>query len=169
MLTTPNDPLWRNASRHIANRDDALRAAMQDADTQLRARLGNDPTAWQWGQLHQVTLQNQTLGTAGPAPVQWLLNAGPYPIAGGPDAVDATSWDARDGYAVTMAPSMRMVVDMANLDASQWINQTGESGHAGDGDYADQTPLWLRGQTTQWAFSKAAVDRSARHHLRLLP
>ena len=40
-------------------------------------------------------------------------------VGGGSEVVDATSWDAAgDSYAVTSAPSMRMVVSLADLDAS---------------------------------------------------
>ena len=35
-----------------------------------------------------------------------------------------------EGYEVTAAPSMRMVVSLADLDDSRWINLTGVSGHA---------------------------------------
>ena len=171
MLTNPDDPLWRNASdpRHLTGRDDVLRAALQDADQELRDKLGKDPGSWRWGALHQLTLKNQTLGTGGPAPVQWLLNDGPYDVGGGSEAVDATSWDAGAGYEVTMTPSMRMVVDLAHLDESRWINQSGASGHATSDTYADQTELWLRGDTLPWAFSEPVVTRTADQKLELRP
>ncbi|WP_410585869.1 MFS transporter [Amycolatopsis sp. lyj-23] len=171
MLAKPDDPLWRNATdpRHLSTRDDVLRAALQDADRELRGKLGDDPASWRWGDLHQVTFKNQTLGTGGPAPVQWLLNEGPYPTGGSSEAVDATSWDAGTGYDVTMAPSMRMVVDLADLDGSRWINQSGASGHATAETYADQTALWLRGESLAWPFSAAAVEANTQQKLELRP
>jgi penicillin amidase len=62
-----------------------------------------------------------------------------------------------------------MVVDLADLDRSTWLNLTGASGHPFDGHYSDQTALWRDGRTTPWAFSRAAVRRAARHTLILLP
>ena len=41
------------------------------------------------------------------------------------------------------APSMRMVVSLADLDDSRWINLTGVSGHAFNDHYTDQTDLWV--------------------------
>ena len=49
--------------------------------------------------------------------------------AAAPSIVNATGWDAVEGYDVTAAPSMRMVVSLADFDDSRWINLTGVSGH----------------------------------------
>ena len=64
---------------------------------------------------------------------------GPYQLGGGTSIVDATSWDASEGYAVTSTPSMRMVVDLSDFDKSRWVNLTGVSGHAFSANYTDQT------------------------------
>ena len=60
--------------------------------------------------------------------VRALFNRGPFEVGGGSASVDATSWDAAEGYDVTSAPSMRMVVDLDDLDRSRWVNLTGASG-----------------------------------------
>ena len=170
LLTRPSDPWWANATdpRHLTTRDDVLRAALDDAATELTTRLGPDPAHWRWGDLHRLTLKNETLGQ-GPAPLQWLLNRGPYELAGGNSAVDATGWDARDGYAVDWIPSMRMVVDVGAWDASGWVNAAGASGHAGTGTYTDQTDDWVAGRTTAWPFSASAVQAAQVHALTLVP
>jgi penicillin amidase len=170
LLDRPEDPYWRNDAdpRGLRTRDDVLRAAQDDAAAELTARLGPDPAGWRWGELHTLTLQNSTLG-GGPAPVRMLLNDEPRELGGGNSAVDATGWDARDGYQVDWIPSMRMVVDVADWDASGWVNQAGASGHTFAGTYTDQTGPWTRGETLPWAFSPAAVDAAARDQLVLRP
>lgn len=171
LLDRPDDPFWRNDGdpRGLRTRDDVLRAALDDAAAELTQRLGPDPAGWRWGALHRLTLQNQTLGVGGPGPVRRLLNRGPYELGGGSAAVNATGWDARDGYQVDWIPSMRMVVDLSDWDASGWINQAGASGHAFHGNYADQTEMWVRGETTAWPFGRPAVDSAGQHRLTLLP
>jgi len=62
-----------------------------------------------------------------------------------------------------------MVVPMGDLDRSRWINLTGESGHAFDPHYTDQTDLWARGETLAWPFSESAVRRAGTDVLRLQP
>ena len=79
-------------------------------------RLGKDPARWEWGRLHTLELVNPTLGTSGIGAVEWLFNRGPVRLGGGSAIVDATGWTASDGYAVDWVPSMRMVVDLADLD-----------------------------------------------------
>ena len=92
--------------------------------------MARDTDEWAWGQLHTVTLRNQTLGTSGIKPVEALFNRGPYEVGGGPAVVNAMAYDTTQGYTVTSAPTMRMVVDLGNLDQSRWVNQSGVSGHA---------------------------------------
>ncbi len=86
-----------------------------------------------------------------------IFNRGPFEVGGGNANVDATNWDATKGYAVTSAPTMRMVVDLDDLDRSRWVNLTGASGHVASGHYRDQTPLWANGARSPWAFGAEAV------------
>ncbi|MEU3644039.1 penicillin acylase family protein [Lentzea sp. NPDC034063] len=168
LLEHPDDDFWHNTQRGVNGRDAMLSTAMNDANKELRERLGDDPAAWKWGDLHQLTVREQTLGS-GPAPIQWLLNRGPEGVAGGPATVNATGWNAKKTYEVNWVPSMRMVVDWADPDASRWINLTGASGHAFADHYDDQLPLWRRGETTAWPFSRDAVTAAAKQHLTLKP
>ena len=92
------------------------------------------------------------------------MNREDYEVGGGSSTVDATSWDASVGYEVESSPSMRMVVDLADLDASRWISMTGVSGHPASGHYVDQTDLWVEGETLPWPFTRAAVDGGRRGH-----
>ncbi|NBM18145.1 penicillin acylase family protein [Streptomyces sp. GC420] len=150
-------------------RDDLLGRAMADARWELTAELGKDVDTWSWGRLHTLTLKNQTIGTAGPGFMQWLLNRGPWKLGGGEAAVDATGWNAAGGYEVVWVPSMRMIVNLGDLDKSQWINLTGASGHAYSAHYADQTDKWAKGELLSWAFSKEAVENATEDKLALRP
>lgn len=169
LLDRPDDPYWRNGARGLNTRDDVLRAALDQAAKELTKQLGDRPGRWRWGKLHTITFKEQTLGTGGPAPVRWLLDRGEYELPGGNDAVDANGWYAPDGFHVDWIPSMRMVADLSDWDASAWINQAGASGHAFDANYTDQTGLWARGRTAVWPYGRAAVDAAARHRLTLRP
>ena len=66
---------------------------------------------------------------------------------------------------MTATPSMRMVVDLSDFDKSRWINLTGVSGHAFSSNYTDQTELWVKGETLQWAYTKGAVEATRKHTL----
>lgn len=165
LLKTPRDPWWddRRTPDVVESRDEVLRRAISQARLQLTSTLGKDPKRWKWGKLHQLVLRQTPLGSdASPGPVRALVNDGPRFAPGGSAAVDAFSWDASVGtFDVSAAPSMRMVVDLSDLDASRWVNQTGVSGHPWDEHYADQVSAWLAGRDYAWPFTRAAVESSA--------
>lgn len=170
MLTEPADPWWDDArTDEVETRDDILRAAMIAARDELTRRQARDPRLWTWGRLHRMNLRNATLGESGIAPVERLFNREGWQVGGGSSIVDATSWDALEGYEVTAAPSMRMVVSLADFDDSRWINLTGVSGHPASSHYSDQTELYVDGETLPWAFSREAVEAAAADRLVLEP
>jgi penicillin G amidase len=151
------------------NRDQLFKRAMIDARWELTAKLGKDIDSWNWGRLHRLFLKNQTLGTEGPGVLQYILNRGPWKLSGGEATVNATGWNAAGGYGVVWVPSMRMVVNLDDLDKSRWINLTGASGHAYSAHYTDQTGKWARGELLPWSFSDQAVGKSTSDTLVLKP
>ncbi|WP_082503206.1 penicillin acylase family protein [Nocardioides sp. Leaf307] len=171
LLREPRDPWWDDVTTEdvVETRDDVLRQSMLDARDELTRLDAHDADDWEWGHLHRLELREQTLGDSGIAPVEWLVNRGGWKAGGGGSAVDATAWDAAEGYTVTAAPSMRMVVSLAELDDSRWINLTGVSGHPFHPHYTDQTDLWARGETLAWAFSPDAVRAAADDTMTLAP
>ncbi len=171
LLRQPESQWWDDAETDgvVEDRDQILAEAMRDARDELTRKISVSPTKWTWGHLHRLDLENQSLGQSGIAAVRAIFNRGPYDAGGGTSIVDATSWDASVGYGVTSAPSMRMVVDLDDLERSRWINLTGESGHVTSGHYRDQTPLWLDGNSLPWAFDREAVTKATEHRLVLEP
>ncbi len=173
LLNNPQDAWWdnRKTADIVETRDEIIRQAMVAARLRLTSSLGKDPQRWQWGRLHRVELTQTPLGAAGsPAPVRWIFNLGPFDAPGGTAIVDALAWDAASGtFAVTAGPSMRMVVNLADLDGSTWVNETGSSGHPFDSHYDDQVSAWLKGQAYSWPFTPAAVTAATKEQQVLLP
>ncbi|MBD7958431.1 penicillin acylase family protein [Microbacterium sp. Sa4CUA7] len=170
LLDESTDPWWTNEGLGISGQREMLERTADDAAERLAGLQGDDPTRWEWGSLHAITLTSDTFGSSGIAPIEWLFNRGPYPVAGGTSVVDATGWVlGSDSFATVTVPSMRMVVDLADLDASRWNHLTGTSGHAFHPNYTDQTETWQRREMTPWAFSDDAVRAAATDELRLVP
>ncbi|MGA5416456.1 penicillin acylase family protein [Streptomyces pseudogriseolus] len=163
--TTPK----RGTRPAAENRDQLFKRALIDARWELTAKLGKDIDTWSWGRLHRLFLDNQTLGTDGPGFVKFVLNRGPWKLGGGEATVNATGWNAAGGYGVVWVPSMRMVVNLDDLDKSRWINLTGASGHAYNAHYVDQTEKWAEGELLEWAYSEKAVEDSTTDTLVLKP
>ena len=150
-------------------RDDVLARALSEAFKELADAQGDQPGQWRWGRMHTLTLRDATFGASGIGPIEALFNRGPVATAGGSDIVNATSWDAAAGYEVTVSPSMRMIVDLSNLDASRWVQMTGNSGHAYHQHYADQLELWRTGGMITWRWEESTIASEASHTLTLRP
>lgn len=171
LLDDPGSEWWddRTTEDIVETRDDILRLALVEARDELTRRQSVDPDQWEWGRLHRLNLRSTTLGSSGNGLVERLVNREGYEVGGGGSLVHATSWDASVGYEVTSAASMRMVVSLGDLDRSRWVNLTGVSGHPASSHYADQTELWVAGETLPWRFSRAAVENAAEDTMTLVP
>jgi penicillin G amidase len=169
LMKQVHNPWWDDVRTpdKIETRDDILLAAMTDARKEITSLMARDTDQWQWGKLHTVQLQNPTLGKSGIKPIERLFNRGPYQVGGGPAVVNAMGFDDRRGYVVTAAPAMRMLIDLGDLDASRWVNQSGVSGHAFARNYDDQTSLWVAGRMLPFVSTPAAVDARTVDRLRL--
>ncbi|WP_230209024.1 penicillin acylase family protein [Nostocoides sp. HKS02] len=172
LLQKPRSAWWddKRTAGVTEGESEILRKALVDARLQLTRELGKEPTDWEWGELHQLTLRHQVLGGSNvPSFVSLLFNRGPIDLPGGSAIVDANGWDASVGFSVDWAPSMRMVVDLSNLDHSRWVNQTGNSGHAFAANYDDQTDAWANNELFDWPFSSGAVHSAGGEDLTLVP
>ncbi len=109
---------WDDISTPVQEDRAAIYAsAFRAAVDALETRLGADQTKWSWGAVHVATFKNQTLGNSGVAPIERIFNRGPFPADGGTALVNAVGHRPSD-FSVRSVPSMRMVVDLSNLDAS---------------------------------------------------
>ncbi|MDD9208100.1 penicillin acylase family protein, partial [Georgenia sp. 10Sc9-8] len=179
LLEDPENPWWddRTTVDQVEGRDLILQRSLVRARRQLTNFLGKDADRWEWGKVHDAELRHPVLGGESlPVPLTTLMNPAAVGVSGGPSIVNAMSWDAgartRDGrpvFTVTSAPSMRMVSDLSDLDASRWVNLTGSSGHAGSAHYTDQIDAWADGRTFPWPFSRAAAEEAAADELTLRP
>ena len=170
MLGEPAGPWWDDVGTdEVETRDDILRRAMTQARDELTRRQARNPRSWTWGHVHRMNLHHATLGESGVGPIERLFNRDGWQVGGGSSIVDATSWNAVEGYEVTAAPSMRMVVSLADFDDSRWINLTGVSGHPASPHYSDQTELFVAGETLPWAYTREAVEAAADDRLVLTP
>ncbi len=171
LLEQPSNEWWDDATTDEVReqRDDILRLAMRAARDELTSKQSPSSKEWRWGDLHELALTSSTMGESGIGIVERLFNRSGWEAAGGGSAVNATSWDAAEGYEVTAAPSMRMVISLENFDDSRWISLTGVSGHPFSDHYTDQTDLWVEGESLAWPFSVDEVEAAEEDTLTLVP
>ena len=170
LLDDPASEWWTNEDADISGRAEMLAHVAEVATERLVKLQGDTPARWNWGNLHTITLRNDSFGTSGIAPIEWLFNRGPAPVSGGSSVVNANGWSLEaDSYEVVTVPSMRMVVDLNDMDASTWNHLTGTSGHAFHTNYTDQFETWRTKGTSPWAFTPDAVADATTHTLTLVP
>lgn len=172
LVDQPDSPWWDiRSTSPVENRDHIFGMAFAAAVNQLRDALGEDASQWTWGDLHTLTLVNPTLGSSGIAPIEALFNRGAYRTSGGSGIVNATGWNASDGapYLVKGLPSERMVIDLNDLENSETIYTTGQSGHAYHSNYVDMTDMWRNIQYHPMLWTGEQVENAAVAHLQLLP
>jgi penicillin amidase len=172
LVRQPGSPWWDDPSTpgKVETRDDIFAKAFAEAVADLQRSHGKDPARWPtWGRVHTATFQNQTLGKSGVAPIEALFNRGPFPTSGGESIVNATGWDVFDSFQVTWLPSMRMIVDLSNLDNSLTVHTTGQSGHAYAPHYIDLAPLWASGKYYPMLWNEGTIVTAAADHLQLVP
>ena len=179
-LLDDRDSAWWDNRRTVGvveGRDEILSQALTAARGELTVMLGKDPSQWSWGKLHVLAPTHPVLGgETVPAPVRALVNPQPLGVSGGSSIINANGWDAsimgpqgHPDFSVTTSASMRMVVDLGDLDSSTWVTLTGTSGHPASRHYTDQFGTWASGGTFPWPFTRAAVSAAGVESLRLVP
>ena len=161
---------WDNKeTKEVETRNEIFAQAFKMAVAEMEDLQGKDPANWHWGELHTATFRNSTLGNSGIALIENLFNRGPYPTAGGESIVNATGWTTTESYEVDWLPSMRMIVDLSNLQNSLTVHTTGQSGHAGHPHYTDMVDMWRNIEYYPMHWDEDAVIGNAEAHLKLTP
>lgn len=166
-----DSPWWDDKSTPgvVETRADIFDAAFKAAVSELEDTLGKDPAKWKWGNLHGSRFVNASLGKSGLGVIENLFNRGPFPSGGGGSIINATSWNATQGYETTTLPSMRAIYDFSNLNNSITVHTTGQSGHAYSRHYDDMIPMWATIQYYPMLWDESSVTQNAEGHLVLQP
>lgn len=136
-------------------RDSLITVSMSAAVEQLRNDYGDDPSDWQWGNVHTITLSpllfreavaDSTAPTALKMIVNNVLSRGPYPVGGHSMSVNNTQYNWEDPFGQVLGASIRRIVDLSDLSRSESILPTGQSGNPLSRHFGDQTELWISGK-----------------------
>jgi len=144
---------FRNALEDMLARDDkawcgsagcavASARALDAALTQLAQRHGPRVAGWRWGAAHPAVSRHNPLSKVKPLAKVFEVRV---PTGGDPFTVNVGQYqldDPAEPYANRHAASLRAVYDLANLDNSGFIYQTGQSGNVWSPRYRDMATEW---------------------------
>ena len=151
LIGRPNDAWFSEiGDPAVSGRDAVSGRALDDAAKDLASRFGADLTGWRWGDMHPITFAHPlAIG-----PLALLLNIGPLKRSGDEYSVNKEAYSINSPFAVTSHPSERMIVDLADLDASLSVTPEGQSGQPGSKYWGDQVKLWATGEYKPMRFSR---------------
>jgi len=169
-LPDPNSPWFDNVDTpETETRDEIVLQALEEAVEELTETLGADMTRWRWGDLHTATFENQSLGQSGIGPIEALFNRGPVPVDGTIATVNNTGYSPGNPYGVSIVPSYRQIIDLADFTRSVSMHTTGQSGHPFHRHYDDMIDPWRNIEYHPMLWERADVEAAAEGVLVLRP
>ncbi len=136
----------------VKDYDDLLVRSLERSLHDLRGMPARSTATW--GQYLETTLAHP-IGHSIPLIRRWF-DIGPFPQSGTTTTIKQTT--------TRMGPSMRMIVDLSNLDYSLHNITTGESGQPFSSHYKDQWQAYYEGRSFRLQFSSPEiVDRLQFH------
>lgn len=156
-----NDAFWCGAAGCAAQSSAALDRALD----RLQASYGKVPAQWKWGDAHYALSVHRPFGSV---PLLARVFDVRVPSGGDSFTIDVGQYwpnDAKTPFANRHAPSLRAVYDLADLEKSQFIYQTGQSGLVFSSRYRDMSQAWATGGYRPLQMKPAAFA----HQLTLSP
>ena len=139
--------------------------AFNRALERIAALHGKDPANWRWGDEHVALSTHRPFGQV---PVLRDLFSVKVPSSGDLFSVNVGQYWAGEKYlpfANRHAASLRVVYDLSDLEKSQFIYQTGQSGLVWSSNYKDMAKEWANGQYRPLQTKPGSWS----HQLELLP
>ncbi|WP_374305061.1 penicillin acylase family protein [Ferrovibrio sp.] len=142
---------------------EALDLALDD----LKARYGSDISRWRWGDAHHTRAPHRPfsnipalrrffeVGTPSPGDT-FTVNVGRNDLA-----------DDKEPYANRHAASLRAIYDLADLNRSQFMHSTGQSGHPLSPNYGNFAAPWAAVQYIPMSLRPADIEAGALGRVRL--
>ncbi len=132
----------------IETRADIVKTSIEQAIEFLKTKFPNkDIKTWNWGSIHNVKFMHP-MGYV--ESLDKTFNIGPFNVGGDQTSVNNTEYRFSNvinngKFDVVVGASMRMMINMADIEHPLTINSTGQSGQPVSNHYSDQSRMWSYG------------------------
>ncbi len=159
-LQNPNSP-WCDdpKTQAIESCLESSNNAYDKALDYLSKEYGNDPKTWVWGKAHTAVSEHRPLTKV---PLLGSLFNIETPFAGDSFSINVGRLQllrSSNPYETFQAPSLRTIYDLADLEQSLFIYQTGQSGWVQSKLYRNMTPLWAKNEYLPLQMKPANITR----------
>ena len=157
-----NSIWWDDVSSEgkVEKRSDIISIAFKRSIVFLQNQLGENIDNWTWNRVISVEYEH-TIGKAGGL-LRSFFNVGPFETIGGNEVINNQIFklDSTGYYKVTAGPSTRRVIDFSDIENSQAILPTGQSGNVFSEYYKDQTHKYLEGKFVKMMLNQQEIENS---------
>ena len=150
----------------IENPSEIIKAALEKAVASLEERLGTNPSEWEWGKVHTLTLKHP-LGSVAALDKAFKLNRGPFPVGGSYHTVSPFSYPFDDLFRSNHGSSHRHIYLTGDWDNSKVILPTGISGIPASEYYCSQTKDYLDYNYKTDPFTREKVEEAAVYQMKI--
>jgi len=159
-LQNPNSP-WCDdpKTQAIETCLESSNHAFDKALEYLSSQYGNDPKKWSWGKAHTAISEHRPLTKV---PFLGSFFNIETPFAGDSFSINVGRLQllrSSNPYETFQAPSLRTIYDLADLEQSVFIFQTGQSGWIQSKLYRNMTPLWAKNEYLPLQMKPANITR----------
>ncbi|MFQ6605822.1 MAG: penicillin acylase family protein [Fidelibacterota bacterium] len=148
---------------------DIVNQSFRDAVAEIEDMVGPDPALWAWGAVHTLTHPHD-LAQVAILDIIFHFNVGPFRTGGSGETVNNGGFSYDNPYVQDFGPSMRRIANLSDLDRTQFILPTGQSGLPRSPHYRDQAEMFIRGEYRTTRVNRDSMEASdAFRKLELVP
>jgi penicillin amidase len=133
-----------------------LSSSLQSAMAKLTQEHGNLEHNWLWGKLHTAAFKELGLGEV--KLLGWIWNRS-ISTAGDPYTVNVGTYE-QYGYNQVDGVGYRQIIDLYNIENSEYIHAMGQSNDFLSKNYADQMILWRDGKYISMSENKHTPNKT---------
>ena len=158
ILENSDSPWWDDqATDDVESASDIIKRAFLAAIDEILDQRGPDPSTWQYGKIHHLTHEHamgevEILGD--------FFNVGRYEVPSAKDALCKYEFKLTDtvDFEVFSGPAMRVSVDFEDVNASESILPTGQSGNVFSPYYDNQADMYHSGEFRKQRMNKDEIE-----------
>ncbi len=153
----------------VESLNEIIRIAFDNSMIELEQQLGPSPADWWWGRLH-ILSHDHAIGGAMPLLDRIFgFNVGPFESGGSSTTINNGEYSLSAPFRQVVGASFRRIVDLSDMNRTQFILPTGQSGLPGSPHYSDQAEMYNAGRYRTTLMDETVIRNSGFRKLLLVP